>query len=287
MRVVRSPLMKRLIYFLTMGLSLVACRQSVLEDRTACPSLLYFDLFNAGAFGMVDRVHVNAYRYPDRLSLGSDTTTVRALEGRSFFLDIREADAVRGAGVLGFRQCRVEDGVLWKVLPGNSFDSLFRFSFLSVVEPEEFTVPVEFVKEHSCITLQFLNAGDWSPDGESIFPFEVVVRSNTCGLDALTGIPVQGDFACTAREDETGVFRLTLPRQADDQLVMELYGRPGLYPVEGLAHSYNLGGLLREMGGITWQEKNLPDILIGINFKTTDFQVEVIPWEQENIDYEY
>lgn len=275
--------MKRLLYLLVAGLSLAACRQSVLEDRTACPSLLYFDIFNAGAFGTVDRVLVNAYRYPDQQRLGSDTTTIRALEGRSFFLDIREARAVRGAGVLGFRKCRADDGLAWTIPPGNSFDSLFRFSFLSEVEPEEFTVPVEFVKEYSSITLQFLNAEDWSTD----FPFDVVVRSGTCGLNALTGTPVEGDFVCTANEDSPGVFRLTLPRQADDRLLMELYGRPGLYPVEGLARSYNLGGLLREMGGVTWKEKNLPDILIGINFKTTDFQVEVIPWEQENIDYAY
>ena len=279
--------MKRILSLLGVALALVSCRHSVLEDRTACPSLLYFDIFNAGAFGTVDRVHVNACRYPDRLILGSDTTTIRALEGRSFSLGIREADAVSGAGVLGFRRCRLEDGVRWTIPPGSGFDPLFRFSFLSIVEPEEFTVPVEFVKEHSCVTLQFLNAGDWSPEGQAAFPFDIVIRANTCGIDALTGVPVTGAFACTAEETEAGVFRLILPRQADDQLLLELYGKPGLYPVEGLAHSYNLGGIMREMGGITWQEKNLPDILIGINFKTTDFRVEVIPWEQENIDYEY
>lgn len=280
--------MKRLTFLLAMAIGLVSCRHTVLEDRTACPSLLYFDIFNAGAFGTVDRVLVNAYRYPDQLSLGSDTTTIRALEGRSFSMDIREADAVRGSGVLGFRECRTEDGMRWTAPPGSSFDPLFRFSFLSVVEPEEFTVPVEFVKEHCCVTLQFLSAGDWSPDGgEEAFPFEIVVRSGTCGLDALTGAPIEGTFTCTAREEKPGVFQLILPRQANDELLMELYGKPGLYPIQGLAHSYNLGGLMKELGGISWQEKNLPDILIGINFKTTDFQVEVIPWEQENIDYEY
>ena len=73
--------MKRILSLLGVALALVSCRHSVLEDRTACPSLLYFDIFNAGAFGTVDRVHVNACRYPDRLILGSDTTTIRALEG--------------------------------------------------------------------------------------------------------------------------------------------------------------------------------------------------------------
>lgn len=279
--------MKRILSLLTVALAFVACRHSVLEDRTACPSLLYFDIFNAGAFGTVDRVHVNACRYPDQLNLASDTTTIQALEGRSFSLNVREADAVRGAGVLGFRHCRLEDGVRWTVPCGSSFDPLFRFSFLSIVEPEEFTVPVEFVKEHCRVTLQFLNAGDWSPGEQAAFPFEVVVRSNTCGIDALTGAPVAGAFACAAEEGAPGIFSFILPRQAGEELLMELYGKPGLYPVEGLAHSYNLGGLLREMGGVTWQEKNLPDILIGINFKTTDFRVEIIPWEQENIDYEY
>ena len=274
--------MKRLLYVFTAVLAL-SCRESVLEDRTACPSLLYFDIFNAEAFGKLDRVHINACRYPDESSLTCDTTTIRALEGRSFFVDIRRADAVRGSGVLGFSRCRLEDGVLWTVPSGESFDSLFRFSFLSVVEPEEFTVPVEFVKEHSCITLQFLSAGSWQEG----FPFDVVVRSGTIGLDARTGKPVKGAFECQASEGEPGVFRFVLPRQADDRLLLELYGRPGLYPAEGLVHSYNLGGMLREMGGIPWQEKNLPDVLVGIDFRTTEYQIELLPWEGEPIDYAY
>ena len=44
---------------------------------------------------------------------------------------------------------------------------------------------------------------------------------------------------------------------------------------------------LAELGGITWREKNLPDILVGIDFKDSDFQVQVMPWEYKDINYEY
>lgn len=255
------------------------CRSAVLEHRETCPSLLYFQIFNAGAFMHPDRVHVSAFRYPDQDRLCSDTTTIRALEGRSFCLQIRRAEAVRGSGVLGYRRCRLESGSLWTVDPGSPFDSLFRFSYLCPVEPESFTVPVEFVKEYSRVTLQFACDGS--------FPFDVVVRSNTCGINALTGDAVQGPFLCEAQERAPGIFDFLLPRQADDALTLELYGRPGLYPTQSLAHSFRLGTVLRDQGGISWKEKNLPDVLVGIDFLEYDIQVQVEPWQNETLEYAY
>ena len=276
--------MRKLVYILLSALAAASCRFTVLENRTSCPSLLYFQVFNAGAFENVDRVHVSTYRFPDEESLGCDTTTIRALEGRSFCVNIVSADAVQGSGVLGFRHCRLDGEGRWTVPPGQDFDSLFRFSYLSYVEPECFTVPVEFVKEHCRITLQFVDAD--LPEGTR-FPFDVVLRSNTIGLNALTGEPVTGTFECLADELSPGIFQCILPRQADDNLLLELYGRPGLHAEEGLAHSFNLGAILRDSGGISWKEKNLPDVLVGIDFNELDIQVQVTPWDYENIEYAY
>lgn len=265
---------------------LVSCRNAVLEKRGPCPSLLYFDIFNAGAFGNPDRVCIHAYRYPDRSSLACDTTTIRALTDKDFFLNIRQADAVRGSGVLGFRNSRAPDGIHWTVPPGSQFDSLFRFSYLSIVEPELFTVPVEFVKEFCCISIQFVNAQFWNKE-KNVFPYDVAIRSGTCGVDVLTGKPVEGAFNCWAQEPERGLFRCILPRQGDEDLLMELYSREDASEIREPAHSFNLGGILAELGGITWREKNLPDILVGIDFKDSDFQVQVMPWEYKDINYEY
>ncbi len=267
-----------------MALAAISCRSAILEDRSACPSLLYFQVFNAGAFENIDSVQVNAFRYPDQDRLCCDTTTIHALEGRNFCLNIIRADAVRGSGVLGFHRCRQEEEGRWTVPLGSDFDPLFRFSYLSLVEPERFTVPVEFVKEHSRITLQFLNADQ---RGGVLFPFDVVIRSHTRGLNALSGEPVPGDFECRPQEIENGVFQCILPRQADDSLLLELYGRPGLYNREGLAHSIDLGRFLRENGGISWKEKNLPDVLVGIDFTEYDIRVQIVPWENENLEYAY
>jgi len=270
---------KWLVYILAGALA--SCRGAVLEDREGCPSLLYFDLVNAGAFGAVDSVQVNAFRHPGDGLPVREATTVRSLESHRFYLDIRQADTVSGSGVLGVHEGRLKDGIHCTAAPGHQFDSLFRFSFLSAVEPESFIIPVEFVKEHCRITLQFLNAGDWSA-GEASFPYDVVIRSGTCGVDVLSGIPVQGPFECMARELAPGSFQCILPRQADGELLMELYGHEG----QGLVHSFNLGGLLQETG-VSWKEKNLPDVLVGVNIKTCQMQVELTPWDQEDIEYEY
>ena len=250
-----------------------------------CPSFLFFDVADASRLQQYARVFATVYAHPEERLMDEAGTSIGYIDDRLFFFTVRGTAAVKGYGLMG-QEGLIRNGSEWTVPIGSDYTPLFRFGYLAEVQEESFTVPVEFTKEYAHVTVQYLGAETFEHAGGR-FPFYITVRGNTCGIDALTGAPVTGAFACAAEETEAGVFRLILPRQADDQLLLELYGKPGLYPVEGLAHSYNLGGIMREMGGITWQEKNLPDILIGINFKTTDFRVEVIPWEQENIDYEY
>lgn len=267
-------------------LSLVSCRNLVLEDRILCPRFMFFDLLNSESFESFERVCVSVYSYPEGLLLDKDTTTVRAIDNLEFYMAIRGEEAVSGHGLVGVGDNHLDGNSSWIIPEGSQADPIFRFTYLSATEPESFLVPVELVKDHSRIGLQFVGMESFvSADGE--FPFLVRITGNTCGMDILTGNLVRGPFSFLPEELSIGRFECTLPRQADHALRLELYGKPELGEMEGLLGVFDLWAILYEQGGITWLEKNLPDADITIDYKEMSVRVSVSAWGQEQLDYNF
>lgn len=267
-------------------LSLVSCRSLVLEDRIQCPRFMFFDLLNSESFESFERVSVSVYSYPEGLLLGKDTTTVRAIDNLEFYMAIRGEEAVSGHGILGIKDNYLEGNHSWIIPEGSDADPFFRFTYLSATEPESFVVPVEVVKDHSKIGLQFVGMESFvSADGE--FPFTVRITGNTCGMEIPSGNPVRGPFSCVPQELSIGRFFFFLPRQADHALRLELYGKPQLGELEGLLGVFDLWAILFEQGGITWLEKNLPDAEVTIDYKEMSVRVSVSDWGQERLDYNF
>lgn len=272
-----------------MGLILLvlgSCRSLVLEDRTPCPRFMFFDLLNGESFESYEQLFVTVYNYPEGRLLDRDTTTVRALDSQEFYMAIKGEEAVKGHGIMGLRHNRLENGVEWMIPIGTDSDPLFRFSFQAPTEVESFLVPVELVKDFAQIRVQFIGVESFSSAGGQ-FPFDVLVTGNTCGLDVLTGTPIRGRFEYAPQEGAIGHFAFTLPRQADHSLRMELYGRPGISRQQGLIDSFDLWAVLYEQGGISWDEKNLPDVNVVIDYKEMHVSVSICEWSQENLDYNF
>ena len=274
------------IIALVSALLLPACRSVVLEDRTECPSFIFFKIGNADQFASYDAVHMSIYRYPDGLPLGKDTTSVQEVNNRDFYFDIRKAAAVQGCGVLGFQRCVSSDGKVWSVPIGDQFDSLFCSSYRTEVKAESFLVPLEFFKEYCKVTVQFTGIESFI-NADGVFPFDLTIRGNTCGIDALSGVPVRGPFEYRPKELEMGKFRFLLPRQADQDLKMELYGRKGALDREGHVETFDRWALLREKGGISWTEPDLPDVYMEIDYQESTVNVFVSPWGNQSIHYEF
>ena len=267
-------------------LTLVSCRSLVLEDRFQCPRFMFFDLLNSESFESFERVCVSVYSYPEGLLLDKDTTTVRAIDNLEFFMAIRGEEAVSGHGLLGVESNYLDGNQNWMIPEGSQADPFFRFTYLSATEPESFTVPVELVKDHSKISVQFVGMESFvSADGK--FPFTIRITANTCGMDVVTGNPVRGDFYYEPPELSIGRFEFTLPRQADHALRMELYGKPELGEMQGLLGVFDFWAILYEQGGITWQEKNLPDAEVTVDYKEMTVRVSVSDWGQEYLDYNF
>ena len=277
--------MKRLSVFLALALGAASCRGVVLEDRLECPSFLFFEVSNPEHFQLYDKVYTTVSSHPSGGLISSESPSLGSILGKSYYVEVRSTEAVKGYGILGGGKNIEYRGDQWLIPIGCQSDSIYRFSYVANVQPDSFTVPVEFIKEHVKVKLQFVGMDSYlGRDGR--FPFEIVVRSNTCGIDAQTGLPVRGAFEFRPQETTLGHFEFTLPRQADNCLMLELYGKEHIYEYEGFIGSYNLHQILLEMGGITWREKSLPDVSMELDYRETTVQVQVDNWENEDLDFE-
>ena len=278
--------MKKLLVILAVAAAFTSCREIILEDRSECPSFLFFDIRNPEYFNGFESVHVGLFDYPEEQLMAADTTSVDEIQQRNFYFDIRNTPAVEGYGLMGYGRCISGRGASWTTPLGAQYDSLFRFYYRVPVARESFVVPVEFTKEHTKVTVRFTGVESFE-QASGVFPFSILVRGNTCGIDALTGLPLRGPFEYRPPEEGIGLFKFILPRQADHDLKLEIYSKPGVYKPEGQIDTFDLWAILREKAGITWEEKNLPDVYIQIDYREMQIQVQVSPWGSENISYEF
>lgn len=276
--------MKKIAAILITLLLFSSCRQMVVEERMDCPRFLFFDIRNADSFNTYDPTFLTVSSHPES-SLSDDAeSTVHAVQDQDFFFTVQGTEAVKGYGLIGYEKLNRRASE-WTAPLGQDYAPLFRFSYLEPTQEESFVVPAEFVKEYCHLTIQFTGTDTYaSTDG--VFPFDIVVKSQTCGIDAMSGIPVRGPFEVHPKEQTQGFFEMTLPRLADQQLNLELYGREGVSSHPGHNNTLNLYAILADEG-ITWKEKNLPDIDIRINYQELTIGVKVYPWAESLLTYEY
>ena len=164
-----------------------SCRHLIFEDRTDCPAFLLFDLTNGDELDVSEYAFVTAYQYPDNNLLASDTTTVKSIQNKEFYLKVKHTDTAIGYGVLRFNGAHNE-GSCWTVAPGKDFPPIWRFNYRSPAATESYIIPVEAVKDHSVMTVRFTDPDFFDGTGGE-FPFFIIARSNTCGIDGMDGIP--------------------------------------------------------------------------------------------------
>ena len=264
---------------------LVSCRSLVLEERESCPSFLFFDIADHDRLDSYHRVRIADFTYPEKQLLTADTTVVSRIQDKSFYMKVPKSDAVQGYGIAGFDGAQIRHGSEVVVDDGNEFVPLFRFQFRTPARQEQVLIPVELSKDYCAITLRFTRTDSFSAP-EGLFPFYLMVRGNTVGIDGLSGLPVPGDFQCRPREEQEGVFRVLVPRQADRTLTLEIWAKEGLYVEEGLIDRYNLWPFIQKEGGFSWDARNLPDLHIDIDYTENKLAVSVQPWTS-NGDIQY
>lgn len=252
-------------------LSLASCRGWVLEDRAPCPRLLYFDIENAGSFEAGTQVQVHAYSHPNGQSIRTSATTVRDIQDHSFSIEVKATCYVKGFACLGADGlAQGEEG--WTIPSGKPYPPLFRFSYLTSVPEESGIVPVEMLKEYAGVRLQFVGGRN---------DYVITVHSNTCGIRPDSGKPVPGRYEYRPLAAPDGSFSFNLARPCDGFLTLELDGGTGF------CETLDLYRILREEGGVNWEDRNLPDVALVIDRVSQTIGISVMPWDGQDLAFDY
>ena len=122
---------------------------------------------------------------------------------------------------------------------------------------------VELSKNH-CLMSVFL------ADPEH-FPFGMAIKGSVAGY-GTDGTPVEGGFFYDMSATFVGGWTLTVPRQTDDSMVLEV--RDGT----DVLKTFALGKYIKA-SGYDWNAANLQDITIGIDYTRTKLTVSVRGWD--------
>ena len=232
---------------------------SVKEDRTRCASILHLDLrghedyepgrvvvsawdtrdvlaedIRADVFG-----HVRSYPVPRgklNLSAYSPTRNIRQV-GRSLLLD-----------------------------SGKQMDSLFAYGAVLDTDCEELTVTAPLRKQFATLTVTL--------DGDVIPGSRLEVHGASIGTGMIDMTPIEGEFLCTVGVDESGTYRVRLPRQ---DATVSLRGEILL---EGgdILDAVEIGDIL-ERSGFDWKAEDLADATIKVDRVRRKVNVIIVEWK--------
>ena len=104
------------------------------------------------------------------------------------------------------------------------------------------------------------------------FPFGLAIRGSVAGY-GTDGTPVEGAFFYGMSTAFTGGWTMSVPRQTDDSMALEV--RDGT----DVLKTFALGEYIRA-SGYDWNAADLQDITVGIDYTRTKLTVSVRGWDE-------
>ena len=234
---------------------------SVKEDRTVCPCQLFLDM---------SEVDTSIVRSAELVVSASDGFQIKDTLEIDDFMDGYVVDVPRetvGVGVyFGAGDCVDEVGRLG-IDYGNECPQVYMHSSIIRAEGEKMVEKVLMRKNHCIMTIQV--------ETEKDFPFRLEVKGSVDGYD-LGGAPSVGDFRYAMYVDEKGTCSLTLPRQRDSSLILEVHDE------DGALKSFALGEYVAA-SGYDWQQDDLKDITVSLDYALTHVVIAVAGWSNEYV----
>ena len=238
-------------------LSCVSC--SIKEDRGTCPCRLMLD------FSENDTVSV---RSAELLLSASKGFTLADTIWFGDFDRIYEV-SVPGGEVNVLAWCGGENCVSMDeglVIPyGDDCPEVYMSFFGLTAEGEMLSSKVSLKKNHCKATL-FVKS-------EEAFPYRIVVRGHVAGY-RRDGMPADGEFMyeMKLREDMAGT--VTLPRQLDDSLCLEVYEGDNVLKV------FTLGRYISAVG-YDWKAEHLDDLTLSLDYSHSIIGISIGEWDRE------
>ncbi len=248
----------------TLCISLVFCflavSCTVKEDRSDCPCILTIDFSSCnenketlsvkgwtGADALFD-YKVLVKDYPDGMR-------VTVPKGRFRYNVCAMASSYHISGTSVF--CPL----------GKQAGALFAYKKTLIASGEEAYDRVYLHKQYAVLNISF---GNNEGDNAGITEIRIRADYNGMSLDDLS--PIAGAFSSTAAASD-GYFSISLPRQGDGKIIMDIYAG------EDHVKEIDLAAVLLE-NGYSWESEDLNDAWIDFDMGQIKGDVESEDWEE-------
>ena len=237
---------------------LTAC--SVKEDRDSCPCSLKleFSCTDPDKIRYVDVAILSqsGYEWRDTVEYGRDDCIISVPR--------TDLNIMAWAGAEGFL-----DGETLTIPAGQDCPRVYMHDSEVRIEGETAQENVSLLKNHCVMTIMTKGDVDISSN--------LVIRGNVSGYDGH-GVPLQGEFECTARNDvpDEG-YVVVLPRQTDMSLILEIDDG------SGNRKAFALGKYIVS-SGYDWNAAELEDLTVTLDYALTEIRLMINGWD--NV-YEY
>lgn len=249
--------MKR--FSLVMALILVVALQGCIKERRRnCPCRLYLDMTE------IDTSFVNSARIsivgPDGFVY--DDVRPSGLFGLDDYLAVPRGECLVNVYYGEDGLSRPSSGL--SIPYGNECPGVYMYSSYVDTDCEITSRKVRLYKNHCLMTVCVA-------DPEH-FPFGLSVNGNVSGY-GVEGSPESGGFRCRTADMDDGRWTVSVPRQKDDSLVLEVDDGTAVLK------SFALGKYISS-SGYDWNAPDLEDITIGIDYTRTKLTLSVLGWEE-------
>ena len=239
-------------------LSCFSC--SVKENRTACPCRLLLD------FSGNDTVYVRSAELMVNASEGfhlADTLNCGDFN-QEYMVSVPQG----GLNVLawyGGEGC-VDGNEGLKIPYGEDCPEVYMDFFNMEAEGESVHKEVRMRKNH-CIATIYVRT-------EEAFPYRLVVKGEVDGYDP-DGTPSFGHFMCELELSESMNGRVTLPRQRDESLCLEVCAEDSVLKV------FTLGRYISATG-YDWTAEHLEDLTLTLDYTHNVIGITIGEWDKEH-----
>lgn len=247
---------------------ILAAACSVKEDRAFCPAwcVVYSDGYVA-----------DGCRGELTCNVATDAKSSFEYGKQDFMRFARRGDLVlevpRGEQVYVDVFCGVKgmerNGSVLTIPMGFCCDSIYAGHGSVFISGEEGETSLPLNKDFAVISMKV--KGDIPSED---YPFTFRIIGEVDGYVLPGGAPHAGRFDYRPVEVEDNIYNVTVPRQKDDSLVLEVYHKDD----GSLLTRQPLGEIIRKKG-YDWTVPDLPDIGIGIDMSEAGFLVEVEAWK--------
>ena len=232
---------------------------SIKEDRSGCPCRLVLD------FSKVDTSVVTSV---DMLVTASDGFVFRKTIPVEEFASPYTVSVPRGevnvSGFSGADGYVGADGAL-SILEGDLCPRVNMYNSKVMADAELVRDTVALHKNHSVMTI-FI-------ESEEDFPFRISVTGYVDGYDP-DGRPSEGAFRYSPQKDDDGSYVVSVPRQVDNSLRLEVNDGMDVLKV------FALGEYLH-MSGFDWEAGDLEDVTVSLDYSLTRLSLIVEGWDEE------